>query len=606
MSVSDAGRLPGSDSAFESRAGNGATGLRWWKRISAFVRDSPIVGFSAVTLGTIAAVVVGAGLLYDGSWFFLNAVSTGNVLVPQNRLTFAVLTWPTAFATQHIQSVGVLLTIYTLSLAITPVVAFAASWWITRRWAPSLLIWPVLGVLLINLPGQMDWIATSIRTNQLLWPVLLAVLCGLPYGSLPIVVVFTFLAVNLHPQAAPLLVFLAVAALLVAWRDRAARPRLLIAAPIFVLLGAYRYVLIQGTYAAGESSFSNQMSQWKSAVWGWPLVLVGATVIAGAAVAFAPRRFLSRRGGASSLAYLPAVLLVVALPFMVRWATDPAQWRTVVNYRGPSFWHTLILMTLAVIDRLRAGSGAVVLQRPRSVARSAIVNVAGCVFGIVILAQCLSFHGQRAQLETAIAAAPTTCIPASTIPGFASNPLDFWTLPATSLMVQSKTPTHLVLPGNLCAQARSNGQPIFATIPEAAPAPTHMNFSTLSAGLAAERPCRVDLGHEWLQASGMNAPAALIEPGKSVEIDVDVAAPGTLGLGITVAGNGPIPISATLDGTQPMRLAFVPGHSGQLEADQSVDGGKHRISMTNTTAAPLLVLAPTLSLVESGVACPPS
>ncbi len=595
---------------------------------------TPIIGLAAVAVATVAPIVVGAGLLFDGGWFFLNAVSTGEAQVVQNRLTFAVQTWPTALATRHIQSLDVLLAIFTFCLAITPFLTFAASWWVARRRRPSLILWPALGILLLDLPGQMHWVATSIRTNQLLWPVLIAVLCGLPYGTLPIVVVCTFLAVNMHPQAAPYLWFLAVTAAVVAWRTPEARRRLLPAAVIFALFGVYRYALIEGNYAAHESSLSNQISQFRSAVWGWPLVLVIATGIVGAIFAFLPRRILDYTQRPRSMVFVPALLIIVALPFMVRWATDPAQWRSVINYRGPSFWLTLILMTFAVADGLRGHhsgrprstpTGPILgttelsgasrrssIETPRTpLARLVIANVAGCVFAIVIIAQCVSFHGQRNQLEAAITRAHTACIPSSAIPHFADNPLNFWALPAASLMLQSKTPAREVAPDALCAKAKATGQPVYATIDEPPPTPSYMSFSTLTAGLSEERPCRVHFGAAWLVSSraGASGAGTLLEPIGSAEVDLDLSGPATVNLALYLADSGrrlgahPIPVSVTVDGSIPIELAPVKGRSGRFAGAVQLGSHAHRIRITNTTDAPVMALDPTVSLAGNAVAC---
>src|SRR5690606_33612059 len=71
--------------------------------------------------------------------------------------------------------------------------------------------------------------------------------------------------------------------------------------------------------------------------------------------------------------------------------------------------------------------------------------------------QSFAWHGELNKIRTAAAEQNNGCIVAEDLPGFESSPLDFWSLPAASIGIQSTTPNYVVLPGHLCERATATG-----------------------------------------------------------------------------------------------------------------------------------------------------
>src|SRR5699024_2200837 len=137
----------------------------------------------AVLLATIAVVVAafsGAVLLFDGAWFLFQILDTQRIYIPQLRISFALMQWPAVWVAEATSDLSLARFVFSLTVMAMPPISIAICWWMVRKTAPWLIIWPAIGIFLVDLPGQMHWIATSIRTNQLFWPILIAVFIGLP------------------------------------------------------------------------------------------------------------------------------------------------------------------------------------------------------------------------------------------------------------------------------------------------------------------------------------------------------------------------------------------------------------------------------------------
>jgi hypothetical protein len=413
--------------------------------------SSIAIAFLLVTVALITAALSSATLLYDGAFFLFHAVDSQQIQIPQMRITFGVLQWPVVLATHVTDSFPVLRAIYSIPLVIAPLVGLSLSWWVVRRDHPHLIIWPALGILIVDLPGQMHWIATSIRTNQLFWPILLAVMIGLPDRTIPMVGILLVLVLFLHPQVAVFLIAAALAALFLAWRTPDLRKRMLSVAGVFLFCAIYRASVMEIGYETSEASTDNQMKQWTTSVLGYPAWALLGAAIAALALMLRPR-----------VERLRAPLAIVAIAglgacgvLLAIWGSDASTWRHAIDYRGPSMLHSLVLMGLAFLDR--ALPSARENLRQAVPLRMAATNLAALIFCVVITLQCFSWRGELATLRTTMAGSPTACVPTSRIPGFATSPLNFWSLPPASIMLQGPQPDHVVLPDSLCREASSNG-----------------------------------------------------------------------------------------------------------------------------------------------------
>lgn len=411
----------------------------------------------AIVLATIAvltATLAGAILLYDGAWFLFQLLDTHRISIPQLRISFALMQWPAIWVADATDSLSLTRFIFSLTVMAMPPISIAICWWMVRRAAPWLIVWPAIGIFIIDLPGQMHWIATSIRTNQLFWPILLAVFIGMPDRLAPVVAILFISALFMHPQISVFLMAGAAAAIFLAWQRPEQRERLLGTAAIFVFGAIYRYGILSGGYETQEAGLSNQIGQWERSVLWLPLVaMISALVIA---ILLVLRRYnvSARLSGATGNIVIAAVAAPGAIAFVI-WASNPEFWRNAIDYRGPSMWHSLIIMGIAFLDVAIRHFRKKTTDDVRM--RTIVANGAAILFCLTIAIQSFTWHGELNKIRTVMAEQENGCIVAEDLPGFENSPLNFWSLPAASIGIQTTTPDYVVLPGHLCEEAIASG-----------------------------------------------------------------------------------------------------------------------------------------------------
>ena len=458
-----------------------------------------VIALLLVTIALINAILSNATLLYDGAWFLFQVVDLDRIQVPQLRITFGFLQWPLLIAARLTDSFPTLRIIYSIPLVIAPLVSLLVSWWIVRKEAPHLIVWPALGVLLVDLPGQMHWIATSIRTNQLFWPILLAIFIGLPDRTLPVVSILFVLILFLHPQVSVFLLAGACAAAFIAWRRPDIRSRILGATAVFVFGSLFRASVLQSGYESEEASFSNQVAQWERSVLGFPAWALLLVAIAAFTIFLRARSTRYQR----EMRIVTIGSLALAGILMAIWGSDASTWRDAIDYRGPSMWHSLLLMGLAFLDAVVPAKGEKL--RDAIPLRITVSNLAALIFCVVISLQSLSWRGEVDKLHTAMADSSTACIGTSTIPGFEDSPLNFWSLPPASIMIQDKTPDYVVLPDHLCNTARTDGViPMSLVAPRSDTIGNRIDMLHLRGRVASDTACMAQFGRQWypLERSG--------------------------------------------------------------------------------------------------------
>lgn len=411
----------------------------------------------AVVLATAAilvAALAGAILLYDGAWFLFQILDTHRIEVPQMRISFALMQWPAVWVAESTDSLPAVRFMFSLVVMAMPPLSIAACWWIVRKDAAWLIVWPALGVLLVDLPGQMHWIATSIRTNQLFWPILLAIFIGMPDRVVPLVAILLISALFMHPQISVYLLAAVCAALFIAWQRPEHRQRLIGAATVFFFAAVYRYGLLSGGYEVEEATLSNQIGQWQRSVLWLPLIALIAVLAVSILLVLRQYGAFPKLTGRRNNLILASISVPGIIAILI-WAADPSLWKTAIDYRGPSLWHSLIIMGIAFLD--------VVIQHRRrrtsdeTTVRIRMSNVAAAVFCLVIIVQSSGWHGELNKIRNAMAASDGGCISAESLPGFQDSPLNFWSLPAASIGIQSRSPDFVVLPERQCNEAIASG-----------------------------------------------------------------------------------------------------------------------------------------------------
>jgi hypothetical protein len=533
-----------------------------------------------VGVAVVTAAAAGAPLLYDGAWFFYSTVNNRQIEIPQARITFGLLLWPVVVASHHTDRVEVLRLAFGLPLTIAPLVTLGAAWWVVRRTRPALFVWATLGILLVNLPGQTHWVATSLRTNQLVWPILLAVLVGLPDRTLPLVAVLLLAVVNLHPQAAVYLLFVAAVCGLLAWREPDLRHRFLGAATVFAAFAVYRAGVIAPGYEVDQASAGNQVSQWRDSVLGWPLVFLAMTfTIAGLLVWCRAHPTARRAAGPVTM-----VAGLVGAAAMVRWASDPDQWREAIQYRGPSLFHGLAMMSVAVVDRILAPTDSPDRSAATTAVRLRVANVGAAVFCVVIVMQAVTVRGERKALADDLATRPAGCVPYSDLPELRGSPLDFWSTPALSLLLGGSRPERILLPDDHCREAVATGDiPLTTLDNDDLVRDRHLDHRGLFAGLERQHPCRIHFGAGWGELEQTPAGTLRRLTSTTGRLEIDLAEPAVLALrGTLWSPEHPNEVQLRVDGSPPTVLTFEPaGFTPLTGRALALEAGTHVVELVD-------------------------
>jgi hypothetical protein len=154
-------------------------------------------------------------LTWDGAGYLFNSIQRGHPAIPNGRYSDYPFLAVVSVCSQFVTDARWLACIYGLVLAVLPLGSLLLSFhFLSSPRLRALRIWPVLGILLSVLPGQIFLVAEAVSVTQVAWAVW-AILAGdisasglVWLGALNIFVFF------LHPTAA--LVYAAAGGLLLA------------------------------------------------------------------------------------------------------------------------------------------------------------------------------------------------------------------------------------------------------------------------------------------------------------------------------------------------------------------------------------------------------
>lgn len=330
--------------------------------------------------------------------------------------------------------------VFGIGYALIPALALCTSWLVVRRTRPDLVIWPLVSIGLVNLPGAAFVQSEALHVGSLVWPCLLAVATGQVRRNLWIVVPAAGGMAIAHPLAVPLFAVLAGVAV-IADRPGAARRERNMVASSFALLAillAGRYLLGATTYEAEAISLERLWWQFRASVAGAPLVLICA------AYAIVTLFGLWRRVPRPLVVITSLAVLGVGGGLMVAWAGSGANWERALAYRG---WVVILVLPLIV--------GAVVSatrlkDQHAPQLRRVLAPAIGTVTLIVLLVQGITWQGMLHRLAADLQAAPPGCVDAASLPWVRASPLNHWGLTSLSLIVNGRAPTRMIAHGATC------------------------------------------------------------------------------------------------------------------------------------------------------------
>ncbi len=335
-------------------------------------RGATHLAIALVAIGIIAAAWLEAGLAFDGSSYLARALEARAPHVPFQRYSSEVLQYPVLIVGWYTENLDVLRHVYAATLALVPLVAVGMSWLVVRHRSPGLMVWPVLGIGLVVLPGLLYQVSESVMVAELIWPLLLLVLIGSDLREMTGACVLAAFVLFLSASAALAFVVLAVIAGVKAACLRHGRGSAAAMAAVFMVLAAIRLVLLRADVVARshELSGSTLLRYFDAAERGWPFAAVLAAWCAGLAVTWS--RILAQRGLAKQAAaarlFAPTLALLGGL-FLLRWALEPGVWPLgVLDARDLVLPLELPLVALAAFDHLRRGQneGQAAIGRTRA------------------------------------------------------------------------------------------------------------------------------------------------------------------------------------------------------------------------------------------------
>src|SRR5258708_12148201 len=170
------------------------------------VRRSRVWLVLTMAVATAAYAVVGCclvALTWDGAGCGLNVMQRGDRAIPCNRYSDYPFLCVLFIFSRLINDPRWLAAIYGLVLALLPLGSLLLSFhFLSGPQLRSLRIWPVLGILLSALPGQVFLTAEAVSLAQVSWAVWAIVAGEISASILLCFAILTLFLFYLHPMAA--------------------------------------------------------------------------------------------------------------------------------------------------------------------------------------------------------------------------------------------------------------------------------------------------------------------------------------------------------------------------------------------------------------------
>jgi len=412
--------------------------------------------FGLVAVGLVFAVVSDVALSWDGAGYLFEILDQRVPFLSHYRLINIVIHAPILLAAAMTGDVAVLRKVFGAVYALIPLVALGASWWVTQRRAPHLFIWSALGICLVTLPGQLLFVFEAITVVQLFWPLLLIVVLGEERRHWRLMVALSAAILVAHPTAMIVLGLIAVAAAAVSiWMPahrQAARRTVLIYA-VLSFMAAARFLLLSNSFEADALTPDTFVYAVRTALFGLPLAAV--VLVSIAALLVCVERAgpgVARRSRLQRIAYPLALAATIGAGLcLLVWASDIRLWRFEHGYRLLALICSLPLVGVAIFDALRGGPADDSLQEAFVRRRLRLAQIAAGCFAVVLAVQSIGWQGATSHLSREIQQSPWSCLSVTSEGWIAGTPLNYWTMPALSMLLQGRAPLKVVMSGDGCS-----------------------------------------------------------------------------------------------------------------------------------------------------------
>lgn len=411
--------------------------------------------FALTSAALIFAGLCGAALSYDGSTYLYAILETQASYTPNERLINLLLHWPVLLVSHFTSNMGILRAVFGLVYAVIPAIALVLSWWVVRKRAHYLFIWPALSIGLGTLPGQFYMVSEGIYVVQLGWPIILSIILRIPRSHIALIAVLTVAIIFGHPFAVVLVAFMTVLAFLVGAFDKEARRRMWLSAAIFggvLVIAVLKFAVSRSGYETEQMSLAIVRRDFDASVIGLPLV---SLVCVGAAALMILVTPYVARFAHSALFHFVVLIeftgVISAGVLLIAWASAADNWIWASGFRSFALLISVVFMALASAEGILSNLKTLKKVPINWLHRTRTIQLAATMFLLVLCTQSVIWLKVTDKLRDTMFQSSWGCVSMSSMSWLAMTPLS-WTTPIYSILIQDKSPERLVLPDDGCAE----------------------------------------------------------------------------------------------------------------------------------------------------------
>lgn len=414
--------------------------------------------FTMVGLALAAATFVNLPLGFDGSYYVLKLLDESTPYVPHNRLGNILLQLPALLASNIGDRLTPAVMAFSFTYAVIPLLCLLGCYLIVRNHNRSLMMWPAISMAMVSVVLGPVMISENLIASELAWLLVLGIIT--PANSLKSVALVStgiFMA-TLHPCS---VLYLGFAALL-SWRYKNSRltfSLLAVAAARFAC--AFLFPAPYEADTLSSQSWGNYGFRFIMS----PLMYVEAYAIA-CGVLFLKGKNIALgssyddKNKKASLRRFKAaiVVMLIGLTIGVLWSCESTMWDHA--FFGGRFIviPSMVLMLCAVVDHERRSAHTAYGAQSISRYRTLITNLA--FFGIMcqMLAACSTWVNVKRWVENAMQKHDAAVIDIDAQKYPYGSPLAHWSTGSLSILMQGRSPRHVMLKSQAVPVAREKGE----------------------------------------------------------------------------------------------------------------------------------------------------
>ena len=343
---------------------------------------------------------------------------------------------PVLWAQSAVHAPADLAVIHALVCALLPLFSLAACLAMLRgEWA-RLRLWPVIGILLVPLPGQFPNVGEATPALQLAWVLFVFVWRGCPTRWFAPVVIALVAMTSLHPVAGPLSFLAAIlAAAFLSTEPPETRRRMAAWMRLFALAGLLKGLetaFLASPYEHANLRASAWLEEMKTGLCDTPFPAL-IPIFIERALSLGVLFQKCRRAVAWGL-------WAAAFAIGAAYTLDASRWASCLNYRKFGIVVLGPVLLMAALDAWRARKAAASQPSPVCPPRIPLV-VPACLFALMLSCLALTWKSLCDSFLVRLAAHPQRVLHVEDLPqSLSSSALNHWSTTSLSLILQGWSP----------------------------------------------------------------------------------------------------------------------------------------------------------------------